>query len=71
MVELGNAFVILGVKRITKSVVRIKSELFFEMEIVINIRSKYFAIRKGQIIFLFSQMLSPILKSQNLCFLES
>ena len=64
MVELGNAFVILGVNKITKSVVRIKSTLFFEMEIVINIRSKYFAIRKGQIIFLFSQMLSPIFEER-------
>ena len=62
VVELGNALIDLGFTMKTQSVVRIKSKLFFEMEIVINIRTNYFAMRKGQIIFLILQILLPILK---------
>jgi len=44
---------------------RIKSKLFCEMEIVIGISSKYFALRKGQIIFLFLPLLFSMLKNLN------
>jgi hypothetical protein len=55
-VEGGNASSWEGRATIPTTNINIKNSTLFEMEIVIDITSKYFAIRKGQIIFLISPL---------------
>ena len=54
--EGGNASSWEGRATIPTTNINIKKSTLFEMEIVIDITSKYFAIRKGQIIFLISPL---------------
>ena len=55
-VEGGNAKSWVGRATIPAIKINIKNSNLLEMEIVIDITSKYFPIRKGQIIFLISPL---------------
>ena len=70
LVEAGNAFKHNEHSKELLREKRGKNKLLDEMEIVIGIRSKYFALRKGQIIFPFFQMLFSMFKTLFLCLPE-